>query len=89
MHHSSYEKESRNLSLQRVSVRGKHPVEKWGSEIEIKNVHLKGVMELHWATNQALVHTVDDQEKDNIKQKRRVIELEAALSPHSLFIEPL
>ena len=56
LHHTSYEKESKKLSLQCISVKEKHLLEKWRLEIEIKNVNLKGVMELHRATREALAH---------------------------------
>ena len=38
-------------------------------------------MELHRETGEALAHIVDDQERENAKLKKRVAELEAALSP--------
>lgn len=46
-------------------------------------------MELHWETNEALAHYVDDQERENARLKRRVIELEAPIIPQPLFVEPL
>lgn len=89
LHHSNYEKESRKISLQCVNVKGKHVVEKWGLEIEIKNSNPKGVMELHQETGEALAHIVDDHERENVRMKKRVSELEVALSPQPLFLEPL
>ena len=46
-------------------------------------------MELHWEISKALAHTMDDQEKENIRINRRVTELEAARILWSLFAEPL
>ena len=46
-------------------------------------------MELHRETYEALVHTMDDQEKENAELKQRIVELEATLSPRPLFVEPL
>lgn len=41
LHCASYEKESRNISLQHISDKEKHLVEKWGLEIEIKYTNPK------------------------------------------------
>lgn len=60
LHHAHYEKESINISLQRVRVKGKHLVEKWGLEIVIKNDNPKCFMELNQATGESLAHTMDD-----------------------------
>ena len=46
-------------------------------------------MELHRAASEALAHTVDDQEKENVKLEQRIVELEATPSPISLFSKPL
>ena len=81
LHCASYEKDFRKISLQCASIKGKHVVEKWGLEIEIKNANLKGVMELHHATSEALAHTMDDLERENARLKKRVAELEVDLSP--------
>lgn len=62
LHCASYEKKSRNISLQCVDVKGKHIVEKWASEIETKNANPLGIMELHRETSESLAHTMDDQE---------------------------
>ena len=63
LHRENYQKDSRKLSLQYVCVKGKQVVEKWGSEVEIKNVNPKDIMELHQATGEALAQTVDDKEE--------------------------
>ena len=89
MHYASYQKDLRKLSLQCVNVKGNHIVEKWGSKIEIKNANPNDVMEFHWETNEALAHTKDDQEGENPRLKQRIVELEAALIPRPLFVEPL
>ena len=62
LHHANYEKESKNISLQWVSIKGKNLVEKWGSKIEIIEAYPKGDTELHRATNEDLAHIMDDQE---------------------------
>jgi len=63
LHHASYQKDSRKLSLQHVSFKGKHITKKWRLEIERKNANPSDVMELHRATSEALEHTMDDQER--------------------------
>lgn len=60
LHHSSYQKYTRQLLLQRVRVKGKQVTKKWSSVIEIKNANPNDVMELHQATCEDLVHTVED-----------------------------
>ena len=89
LHHASYQKDSRKISLQRISIKGKQAIDKCGSEIEIKNMNPSDIMELHWEIGEALAHTVDDQERENAKLKKRIVELEASLSPRPLFVEPL
>ena len=69
LHRASYQKDSRKLSLQRVSVKGKQVVEKWGLEIEIKNANPNDIMKLHQETNEALAHTMDDQGRENSRMK--------------------
>ena len=44
-------------------------MEKWGLEIEIKNVNLNIVMELHWEIDKDLAHTMDDHERENSRLK--------------------
>ena len=46
-------------------------------------------MEIHRETNESLEHTVDDQEKENVRLKQRIDKIEVALSPHPLFVERL
>ena len=45
LHNSNYEKESKNISLQWVSIKGKNLVEKWGSKIEIKSSSYRSIIE--------------------------------------------
>lgn len=46
-------------------------------------------MELHWETDEALEDTMYDQERENARMKKRLVELKVVLIPHPLFIEPL
>lgn len=89
MHHSNYQKDTRKLLLQRIYGKGKQVTKKWGSKIEIKNENPSDAMELHRETDEALAHTVDDQEMENSRLKQRIVELEASLNPHPLFSNPL
>lgn len=45
-------------------------------------------MELHWEIGEALVHTMDDQEKENGGLKQRIVELESYLILRPLFVKP-
>lgn len=85
LHPISYEKESRNISLQCIIIKGKHVIEKWGSEIKIKNSNPRGAMELNRETHEALENSVDDQKKKNSRLKESVAELEVSLIPQPLF----
>lgn len=60
LHHATYKKDSRNLTQQHLSVKGKQVIEKWGLENEINNVNPSDVMELYCVTGEALDHIVDD-----------------------------
>ena len=60
LHRVGYQKDTRKLLLQCISVKGKQVINKWGSKIGIKNVNPSDVMELHRATSEALSHTMDN-----------------------------
>lgn len=69
LHHASYQKDTRKILLQCVSVKGKWVTYKWHLEIEIKNGNPSDAMELHRATKEALAHTMDDQDRENVRLK--------------------
>ena len=87
LYYLSYQKDLRNILLQRVNVKGKHAIEKWGLEIEIKNANPSDIMEIHLEIDEALEHIVDNQERDNSRLKQRIFELEGTLISHPLFVE--
>ena len=89
LHCFSYEKDSRNILLQCISIKRKHVFEKCGSEIDIKNKNPIGAMELHQVMGESLAHTMDVQERENAKRKKRVEELEVFISPRLLVVETL
>ena len=66
LHCENYQKDSSNILLQCISIKGENVIETWGSKIEIKTINPSEVMEVHRATSEALSHTVDDQEKENV-----------------------
>lgn len=47
----------------------------WSSEIETKGVNPLVVLELHRDIGEVLAHVVDDQERENVKLKKKVDEL--------------
>ena len=69
LHHANYQKDSRNISLQHASIKGKQVIEKSGSEIEIKNANPSDIMALHREICKALAHTMDDQGRENSRLK--------------------
>lgn len=86
---ASYQKDTKNILLQHVIIKGKHFTNKWGLETEIKNSNPSDVMEHHRETSEALFHTMDDQENENAMLKQRINELEISLSMYPLFAKPL
>ena len=72
-----------------VKIKDKRIIESWGSKIEIKGINPLGIFKLYESTDEALVHTIDDQEKENVRLRKRTFELEATLNPTPLFAEPL
>lgn len=46
-------------------------------------------MELHQETDEALAHTMVDQERENVRLKERIAKLDDDLRPHPLFSKPL
>lgn len=63
--------------------------ESWGLVIEIKGADPSSMLELHKATGEALAHTVDNQGRENVNLRKRVVELKASFSPKPLFPQPL
>ena len=50
---------------------------------------MTSVLKLHRATKQSLVHTIEDQGRENIKLRKLVVEFEVYLRPFPLFSWPL
>ena len=46
-------------------------------------------MALHWETDEASAHTVDDHQRENARLKHIIVDLEVALSPRPLFAKTL
>jgi hypothetical protein len=73
LHHARYDEQSKKLHIERVSIKAKNVVKKLIFEVECKS----------------LSHSIREQEIDNERLKKRVREIEDALSTKPLFAEPL
>jgi hypothetical protein len=80
---------SKRLHIERVSMKDKKVTEKWSSEVEVKGLKPSRVLKFHQAMGEALAHSIIKQEIENEILKKRVRELEDALSLKPLFAEPL
>jgi hypothetical protein len=89
LHHANYQRDTRNILLKCVNIKGNQVTYMWGSKINIKNANPSYVMEIHRETSEALSHTMDGQGKENARLKQRINELEVVLIPRPLFSNPL
>jgi hypothetical protein len=77
------------LQIEKVHVKNKKATQKWSSEVQVLGVGPLGPLKLHFTIENALVHSISEHELENIMLKRRISQLEDALSPKPLFVEPL
>jgi hypothetical protein len=89
LHNAKYNKEEKKLQIEKVHVKNKKVTQTWNSEVDVSGVGPLGLLKLHITTGDTLSHSISEQELENIKLKRRITELEDALSPKPLFAEPL
>jgi hypothetical protein len=59
---------------------------KWSYEVEVKGLKPSGFLKFHRAMGEALAHSIMEQEIEKERLKKRMRELEYALSPKPLFI---
>jgi hypothetical protein len=89
LHNTKYNKEAKKLQIEKNHVKNKKVTEKWSSEVDVSIVGPSGILKLHLTIGDALAHSITEQELENIRLKKRISELEDALSPRPLFVEPL
>jgi hypothetical protein len=89
LHHVAFNPSSKKLQIEKVNMKNKKVVEKWNSEIDIVGVKPSKVLEFHQATGDALKYSISEQEKENLILKKIIKELEDALFPKPLFVEPI
>jgi hypothetical protein len=89
LHNTKYNKEARKVQIEKIHVKNKKVTEKWNSEVDVSGVGPSGILKLHLTTGDALSHSITEHELENIRLKKRISELEDALSPRPLFAEPL
>jgi hypothetical protein len=85
LHHAAYNHETKKLLLEKVNTKNKRSSERWKSSIDLDGV----IANFHGATGEALKQSVLNMEKENSELKKRIKELEVALVPEPLFLEPL
>jgi hypothetical protein len=89
LHNTQYNKHERKLHIDKVSVKNRKVVHKSRSVVDVSGVGPSGLMKLHHSTGDALFDSISDQELQTIKLKKRISELEEALTPKPLFAQPL
>jgi hypothetical protein len=82
---SHYNKEEKNLEIEKINVKNKKVIQKWTSEVDVLGVRPSRLLKLHFTIGDALAHSISEQELDNVKLKRRISELGDALNPKPLF----
>jgi hypothetical protein len=70
-------------------MKDKNVTEKWSSEVEVKGLKPLGLLKLHQAMGESLAHSIIEYEIENERLKKRVSELEEALTLKPLFEKPL
>lgn len=89
LYHSWYHKNNSKLQIGQVKIKGKQVIIKLGSNIYIKVIIPFGVLKLHKSIREALSHIVDDKGRENVKLRKRMVEMESSFSSLPLFPQPL
>jgi hypothetical protein len=89
LHNTQYKRHEKKLQIERVSVKHKKVVHKLRSVVDVSGVAPSELMQLHHSIGDALADSISEQELQTIKLKKRISELEEALSPRPLFAQPL
>jgi hypothetical protein len=89
MHNTQYKRHEKKLQIERVNVKHKKVVHKLRSMVDVSGVAPFELMQLHRSIGNALANSISEQELQTIKLKKRISELEEALSPKPLFAKPL
>jgi len=89
LHNVLFDKDSKNLVLERVYSKGKKVQGKTHAKYDLNRVLPSRIAKIHRATSDALEMSVDEMEVENVVLKEMVKELEYALmSPH-IFANPI
>jgi hypothetical protein len=86
LHNTKYNKEENKLQIERVHVKNKKVMKRSNSKVDVSSIGTYGILKLHLTIGDTLAHSISEQELENIKLKRRISELEDALSPKLLFL---
>jgi hypothetical protein len=89
LHNTQYNKHERKLHIDKVSVKNIKVVHKSSEVVDVSGVGPSTLMKLHCSTRDDLFNSISNQELDTIKLKKRISELEEALTPKPLFSYPL
>jgi hypothetical protein len=89
LHHSTFNKNSIKLVIEKVNSKNNKIQEKWNSKFDFQGVPPYKVMEFHEATRENLKFSIGDIENENVFLKDRVRELENSLIPPPLFVSPI
>lgn len=89
MHNTHYDKASMKLQIEKVHIRNKKVTKKWKSKVDVLGVGPTRLLKLHMAKRDTLTHFDIEQEIENMWLKRKINELEEALSHRPSFMHPL
>jgi hypothetical protein len=89
LHHTTYNCETKKLLLEKINTKNERSSERWKSSIDLDVVAPSKIADFHGSTGDASRQSIDNMEKENSELKKRIKELEVALVPVPLFLEPL
>ena len=89
LHHTRFNKESKWLRIEKINMKSKKTTKKWNSKVDAIGVGPSVILKLHLTTGDVLSHSITEQELEKVRLKKSISELEDALSPRPLFVEPL
>lgn len=84
MKDTHYDKFAKKLKFEKAQVRKKKVLSQMKSEIDVLGFGPFGILKLHQTTRDALSHLVTEKEVENLRLKKRIHDLEEALSPTPL-----
>jgi hypothetical protein len=89
LHNTQYHKNQRKLCIEKVSVKNRKVIHHSTDDLDVSGIGPSALMELHQCIGDALHDSISEQELQTIRLKKRISELEDALTLKPLFPNPL